>query len=85
MIVNTTLTQLDLRDNNIGDAGAASLAEAMKVNTTLTQLDLSRNPIGVAGAAFLAEAMKFNTTVTIKYEIHIRSNLICTYNYYKYK
>ena len=62
--VNTTLTQLDLRDNNIGDAGATSLAEAMKVNTTLTQLVLRQNNIGDAGAASLAEAMKVNTTLT---------------------
>ena len=36
MKVNTTLTQLNLEDNNVGDAGAASLAEAMKVDTALT-------------------------------------------------
>ena len=36
MKVNTTLTQLDLKKNYIGDAGAASLAEATKVNTTVT-------------------------------------------------
>ena len=38
MIVNTTLTELDLSDNSISAAGAASLPEAMKVNTTLTQI-----------------------------------------------
>ena len=41
MKVNTTLTELDLRNNNVGDNGAASLAEAMKVNTTLRRLYLS--------------------------------------------
>ena len=50
--------------SNIGDAGAASLAEAMKVNTTLTQLALYSHNIGDAGAASLAEAMKVNTTLT---------------------
>ena len=58
MKVNTTLTQLNLSENNIGDAGAASLAEALKVNTTLTQLHLRSDNIGVAGAASLAEAVK---------------------------
>ena len=27
-------------DNNIGDKGAETLSEALKVNTTLTELDL---------------------------------------------
>ena len=58
MKVNATVTikllvqmDLDLWCNNIGAAGAASLAEAMEVNTTFTQLDLRRNNIGDAGAA----------------------------------
>ena len=38
MIVNTTLTELDLSHNSITAASAASLAEAMKVNTTLAQI-----------------------------------------------
>jgi hypothetical protein len=37
---NTTLTSLDLRDNDIGDAGAAALGEALRVNKTLTLLEL---------------------------------------------
>ena len=64
MKVNTTLAQLTLQKNNIGDAGTASLAEALKVNTALTQLDLSSNNIAAAGAASLAEAVKVNTTLT---------------------
>ena len=31
--VNTVLTNLDLSRNNIGDSGAASLSNAMKINT----------------------------------------------------
>ena len=38
---NTTLTVLDLSENNIGNVGAADLAEALKSNATLTRLDLS--------------------------------------------
>ena len=52
------MTQLSLWNNNIGDAGAVSLAEAMKINTTMTQLHLRSDNIGVAGAASLAEAVK---------------------------
>jgi Leucine-rich repeat (LRR) protein len=46
----TQLTSLDLRYNQIGDAGAASLAAL----TQLTSLDLGGNQIGAAGAASLA-------------------------------
>jgi len=53
---------LKLSHNDIGDAGAAGLAEALKSNTTLTVLKLSYNDIGYAGAAGLAEALKSNTT-----------------------
>ena len=62
---NTTVTKLDLFDNDIGEAGAAGLAEALKSNTTLTVLELSSNGIGNAGAAGLAEALKSNTTLTV--------------------
>jgi hypothetical protein len=48
--VNTTLTELLLRNNSIGDAGAASLAEALEVNTALTVLNLNNNYIGGAGS-----------------------------------
>ena len=34
--VNTTLTEIHIRENFIGDAGASALADALKVNTTLT-------------------------------------------------
>jgi len=47
---------LDVSDNQIGDAGAAALAQ----NTTLTSLDVSNNEIDAAGAAALAQ----NTTLT---------------------
>ena len=33
---NTTLTNLNLYDNHISDAGATSIAKAIRVNKTLT-------------------------------------------------
>ena len=48
---NTTLTQLELYDNSIGDDGARALATALERNTTLTQLNLGRNSIGDDGKA----------------------------------
>jgi hypothetical protein len=40
--VNSTLVSLDLMENNIGDAGAAALAAALRANSTLRMLGLFR-------------------------------------------
>jgi hypothetical protein len=61
---NTTLTSLDLENNDIGAAGATALATALQTNTTLTSLDLANNNIGAAGATALATALQTNTTLT---------------------
>ena len=53
--INKTLTNLDLSDNGISDAGATSITEAIKVNKTLTNLELSCNRIIDAGATCIAE------------------------------
>ena len=57
-------TALSLTSNNIGDRGAAAIAEALKSNTELTSLHLGYNTIGPSGAAALAEALKSNTALT---------------------
>ncbi|XP_011270743.1 hypothetical protein, variant [Capsaspora owczarzaki ATCC 30864] len=54
---------LYLSENQIGDAEAQIIAEALKVNTTATSLDLSENQIGDAGAQAIAEALKVNKTL----------------------
>ena len=61
--MNTTLQTVTLESNNIGDAGATALAEALKVNTTLQTVNLQFNKIGDAGATALAEALKVNTAL----------------------
>lgn len=48
---NATIEKLDLGQNGIGDRGAASLAEALKLNTTLQRLDLSGNAVDFEGAS----------------------------------
>ena len=58
------LTNLDLSENDISDAGATCIAEAIKVNKTLTNLNLSYNGISAAGATCIAEAIKVNKTLT---------------------
>ena len=72
--VNSTLTLLNLFDNNIGDSGAAALAKGLEMNSTLTQLVLLDNEIGDWGSAALARALQINATVT---ELYLSFNKIC--------
>ena len=62
--VNSSLTNLDLRSNRIGDSDAQALSDALEINTTLTKLDLSDNSIGASGARFLSTAIKINASLT---------------------
>ncbi|KAF9432945.1 hypothetical protein BGZ76_010115, partial [Entomortierella beljakovae] len=61
---NTTLVNLNLRGNKIGNKGALALSEALKTNNTLTALHLRTNSIGNEGALALSKALKTNTTLT---------------------
>ncbi|MDP2877863.1 MAG: tyrosine-type recombinase/integrase, partial [Holophaga sp.] len=45
LIINSTLTTLDLCSNHVGDDGAGQLAETLTTNSTLTTLDLSFNQV----------------------------------------
>ena len=53
-----------LSSNNIGDAGATAIANAIAVNATVTKLFLNNNNIGDAGAAAIAKAIAVNASVT---------------------
>ena len=55
---NTTLTNLNLYDNNVGPAGAESLATAQKTNTTLTNFHLYDDNVGPAIAESLPTPLK---------------------------
>jgi len=61
---NTTVTELNLSGNDIGDAGAGRLAGELQSIPTLKVLKLIRNGIGDAGVTGLAGALKFNRTLT---------------------
>ena len=54
------LTNLDLSDNGMSEAGATSIAEVIKFNKTLTNLNLCSNGISNAGATSIAETIKVN-------------------------
>ena len=61
---NAVLTTLYLGDNRVGDSGAKSLAQALKVNTALTTLELWHNNIGAEGARALGEVLKNNSALS---------------------
>ena len=58
------LKSLSLYNNNIGDAGAAAIANAIAVNASLKSLELFGNQIGDAGAAAIANAIAVNASLT---------------------
>src|SRR3989338_5586487 len=64
LAVNSTLTNLDLSNNQLGDEGAGRFAEALSTNSTLTILNLCSNYQGAAGAELLAEALVTNSSLT---------------------
>ncbi|KAM4550309.1 leucine-rich repeat-containing protein 71 isoform 2-T2 [Fundulus diaphanus] len=54
---NKNLLSLNLAFNNVGDAGAAHIAQGLRLNRTLLFLSLSNNQIGDSGAARLAATL----------------------------
>ena len=64
--VNASMTSLDLDWNEIGDAGAAAIANAIAVNASVTKLYLYDNKIGDEGAKALASALEVNASLKLK-------------------
>ena len=64
LAVNSSLTNLDLRLNSIGDTGAESLSQALTVNSSLTNLYLGGNSIGDTSAESLSQALAVNSSLT---------------------
>uniref|UniRef100_A0A2K6UEL2 NLR family CARD domain containing 3 n=1 Tax=Saimiri boliviensis boliviensis TaxID=39432 RepID=A0A2K6UEL2_SAIBB len=73
LLVNRSLTSLDLRSNSIGPQGAKGLADSLKINRTLTSLSLQKNSIGPTGAQWMADALKQNRSLK---ELMLSSNSI---------
>jgi Ran GTPase-activating protein (RanGAP) involved in mRNA processing and transport len=58
------MKELDLRENQIGDDGAAALAQALTIKQGLLTLDLRENQIGNKGAQSIANALSNQSTLT---------------------
>lgn len=65
---NVVLEELVLADNEVGDAGATALAQALAGGASaLRVLSLVRNRIGAAGGAALGRALEANTALEVIY------------------
>ncbi|XP_011374925.1 NLR family CARD domain-containing protein 3 [Pteropus vampyrus] len=73
LLVNRSLTTLDLRSNSIGPQGAKALADALKINRTLASLSLQSNRIRDDGSRSIAEALAANRTLSM---LHLQKNTI---------
>jgi Ran GTPase-activating protein (RanGAP) involved in mRNA processing and transport len=58
--VNSTLQNINLSRNSIGNKEAKWIAEAIKINSTLQKIELAFNDIKDEGAKCIADAMKKN-------------------------
>ncbi len=72
---DSTLTSLDLRDNQIGVEGAQALASALKHNTTLAELNLERSQIEKEGAEAIAEVFTSNFNTNLR-SLNLNGNRI---------
>jgi hypothetical protein len=57
---NTTIMQVDIRNNKIGVDGARVIADMIRENTAITHLDISWNDFGVEGGHALLEGIQMN-------------------------
>jgi hypothetical protein len=60
---NSTLTDLILKECDIGSKGSLKISEAIKTNSSLKRLDLSSNKIEAEGIQGLVDAMKINKSL----------------------
>ena len=57
LAANTTVTEINLTDNQIGDAGAEQLFQAVQSSGSVTSLDLTRNRIGAASVDVIVRSL----------------------------
>ena len=72
MMVNHSLQELDISDNNIGDDGISAIARALG-NCKINELDVDECDITVTGARILAASLSSHPTIR---ELALDDNLI---------
>ena len=65
LAINKSLTELQLKENPIGDIGAASIGDAIKSNAVLEVLDICNCDISSEGAVQLSAGLAVNKSLTI--------------------
>ncbi len=58
--MNTTVTELHLEHNQLGEDGGQAIASAWSVNTTLTNLYLRNNQLGEDGGQEIASEREYH-------------------------
>jgi len=64
LVTNTSLTELFLDDNQIGDTGARHIADGLMINSTLTSLSLGWNNISESECGYFESALQVNASLT---------------------
>lgn len=60
---NSSLTELDLRNNGISTTGGVALGEMLAKNTSLKRIDLRWNSLGASGGRAILDGMQHNSSV----------------------
>ena len=60
---NSTITELDLRNNGISPTGGTALGEMLSVNTSLKRIDLRWNNLGSSGGKAILEGLLRNRSM----------------------
>jgi Ran GTPase-activating protein (RanGAP) involved in mRNA processing and transport len=60
---NTSLQELDIRNNQIQASGAQIIADLIRANKTLKKIDLKWNDIGRQGGSYILHAVQENTMI----------------------
>lgn len=75
MWVNTSITCLDLSNNELNDHAGSYIARILKRNSTLKKIELDNNKLGAGSASAFGECLQLNNTLI---NLSLDSNPICT-------
>jgi len=67
LMFNTTLTKLDILNNEIGDEGMCEIAESLRHNSSITYLSISATQFGDEGAKGIARMLSDNSSISSLY------------------